>query len=161
MNHNTIDMKLNMAINYEDLKKEVDRISKSATEIEPSEMIDIMTNIYKYWGSLPDRDEFPRYKTGTVIDEEQSVRWNREEVERRNNLYADAHKKIMKQGKDLDTRMRKAILISATNYWNVNEKQAELAWNKAWYDSHDSGIPDVIHSFEDILDFIENVIKAN
>lgn len=37
----------------------------------------------------PNREKFPKYKEGDIIDEEQSVRWNREEVARRIQLYND------------------------------------------------------------------------
>jgi len=42
----------------------------------------------------PDPKKFPTYKEGDVIDEEQSVRWNREEVARRIQAYKDEIKRL-------------------------------------------------------------------
>lgn len=39
--------------------------------------------------SFPDPSKFPKYKKNDVIDEEQSVRWNREEISRRMQAYQD------------------------------------------------------------------------
>lgn len=38
---------------------------------------------------FPDPFKFPKYKENDVIDEEQSVRWNREEIARRMQAYQD------------------------------------------------------------------------
>lgn len=37
----------------------------------------------------PDSEKFPEYEEGDVIDEDQSVRWNREEIARRMQLRKD------------------------------------------------------------------------
>lgn len=42
----------------------------------------------------PDPKKFPTYKEGDVIDEEQSVRWNREEVARRIQVYKNEIKRL-------------------------------------------------------------------
>ena len=42
----------------------------------------------------PDPKKFPTYKEGDVIDEEQSVRWNREEVSRRIQAYENEIKRL-------------------------------------------------------------------
>ena len=31
----------------------------------------------------------PKYKVGTIIDEDKSVRWNREEIERLNDIHTE------------------------------------------------------------------------
>ena len=46
-------------------------------------------NIDKTYKCKPDITKFPKHKEGDIIDENQTVKWNKEEVARRMQVYKD------------------------------------------------------------------------
>lgn len=68
----------------------------------------------KHFDYKPDEKKFPKYNPGDVIDEEKSVKWNREEVERR----MDARTKEKKQLRALHNELNS--LYEKRKYHNTD-----------------------------------------
>lgn len=53
-----------------------------------------LSNQYTDFSCKP---SYKKYKEGTIFDEEKSVRWNREEVDRKNNLRQEEVKRLNRE----------------------------------------------------------------
>ena len=56
--------------------------------------VECYDNFLSHFSCIPDANLFPKYKEGDVIDEDKSVKWNREEVQRRINNSVKKHRFI-------------------------------------------------------------------
>ena len=124
--------------------------------------------------AFPDHKKFAMYKEGHVFDEEKSVKWNREEVERRNKEYKEEQNRLIKEHKDEWDSMintvkcliaeelksilpgAKAELIHPDNL----KKKADLIFAKAWERGHSYGIHEVLAEVEELVDFIDGFMKV-
>ena len=77
--------------------------------------------------------EFKRYKHGSIIDEEQSVRWNREQVEFYNNQYQEEVKQLNllknKRRDDVEKEIYSKIISEIPG---LSQDAASLIWNYAY-----------------------------
>lgn len=117
---------------------------------------------------LPDPYKFPKYKEGDVIDENKSVKWNREEVAKRIQARNDEvarlntvkNKRIVElKNMAVDTIARG--LINDKLVANVG-RAYEIAgniWNRAYDDGHAYGMPNVVNYIYKYVEFAEELLK--
>ena len=94
-------------------------------------------------------------KPGTVIDEDQTVRWNKEQVESRNETI----RKQILEIRDRNIKQReifKCHLFEAANkHYRLNDNQCEMIYNKLMSESDSNYVCDeFVDEFEDLCDFI-------
>lgn len=115
---------------------------------------------YKNFSCKPDEKEFPKYNRGDIIDEDKSVKWNREEIERRINVRAEEVKRLQKLGNKLDNLYEKTIIKALANKYKISVKEAGIIWRKAYEDSHSFGVKYVYDTFVELADMYEELRKA-
>lgn len=117
-----------------------------------------ISSLYKQQRSF--LSEIPILPENHIIDEEKSVRWNREEVVRRNNSRkgkAASYKvKISKCETDIAEKIREYIQTT----YKFGPRIAELIYNEAYEDGHAGGYDEVITYAEQYADFAEKLIDA-
>lgn len=95
----------------------------------------------------------PKYvKEGFVFNEDKSVKWNRDEVERVNAELKekyDAYRKTVAEAEDAE---RNAIIETFASEYNVSEAKVGAAYNYAYSESHSSGMYAVICTLEELMD---------
>ena len=116
---------------------------------------DTIADDYKkasFMACKPD-DSFKKVKTGDVLDEEKSVRWNREEVERLKAEY-DAEVKRLNQEKNkaITAIMERAIALIASEA-DISEDKARTVWNFVYQRYHAYG--EVFSVIYDYITFAE------
>lgn len=101
-----------------------------------------------------------KIKVGTVIDEDKSVRWNREQVEENNTLFA-------KEVADLNTaknKTRDEILQDVYNKIQAETgtsiEAAKEVYNYAYDRGHSCGYRSVIAELIDLIDLVKVAIKG-
>jgi len=111
-------------------------------------------NFLNHFTCKPDRTAYPYPKIDTVLDEEKSVRWNREEVERLRAAYDNKVKELNQQKNKIDDAFKTKFiqLLSEDNSLTVDE--GKLVYDYAWRESHDDGIYAVRGTFEDIAELV-------
>jgi len=115
---------------------------------------------YKNFSCKPDEKEFPKYNRGDIIDEGKSVKWNREEIERRINARAEEVKRLKTlRNKLYNLYEQTAIKILAKEY-KISIKEAGILWRKAYEDSHSFGVTSVYSTFSELADMYEELRKA-
>lgn len=122
-------------------------------------------------GQIQELDDFCRNETyirprtlkeGTIIDEEKSVRWNREEVVRRN----EKNKKMSMDDRHyhnlLDNAISEVIKKSADGWYmtEFSDEAINIIYNKAWEDGHSYGFMEVYSYFSDYMEMFVDACKA-
>lgn len=94
-----------------------------------------------------------KMRTGTIINEDQSVRWNREEVERNNLEYADAvadlNRAKNKYRDSICEDIYYAIQCEVSN--GLTRIQALRLWNMAYENGHAFGWNDIMGHLESLM----------
>ena len=100
-------------------------------------------------------DSFQKVKTGDVIDEDKSVRWNREEVERLKEVYAEEVKRLnrKKNGAITDATMRAVRLISQEA--EVSEEKARILWDFVYEKYHAYG--EMFQHIDEYIDLVNQM----
>lgn len=103
-----------------------------------------------------------RLKEETILDEEQSVRWNREEVARINEEI-DERIKNDRHWHSLEDNAMTAIIKASANDWYMEEfsqKTIDTIFAKAWDDGHSYGYNEVYNNFRELMDMFVDACKA-
>lgn len=108
----------------------------------------------------PDEKEFPKYKTGDIIDEDKSVKWNREEIERCINARTEEVKRLNTLRNKIDNLYEKTAIKVLAKEYKISTKETSILWTKAYEDSHSSGITSVYSTFSELADMYEDLRKA-
>lgn len=98
-----------------------------------------------------------KYREGTIIDEDKTVRWNREEVERRNAEYRAAVGKlntVRNKARDTVFEHIYAYIKDALGA-ACTQKKAEAIWNYAYEAGHAYGIVEIKNYLDEIMDLAE------
>ena len=100
-------------------------------------------------------DSFQKVKTGDVIDEDKSVRWNREEVERLKEVYAEEVKRLNREKNSAitDATMRAVRLISQEA--EVSEEKARILWDFVYEKYHAYG--EMFQHIDEYIDLVNQM----
>ena len=98
-----------------------------------------------------------KYKNGTVLDEDKSVKWNREEVVKRNLLYDDEVKRLNRKKNRMYTELVNLIQKYIIQETNVSDKTSTKIWNYLYEEYHSYGLTECINHLDDLLElFIDD-----
>lgn len=110
---------------------------------------------------LPDKSKFSRYADpDTVIDENQTVKWNREEVARRNEAYKKEKARIQYEYNcaigDAENLVREYI----TQETGLPKYKSAVIWNKI-YDNHHSFFTweALVEQLDEEIKYIKKIIE--
>lgn len=98
---------------------------------------------------------FSRLRSETVIDENKSIKWNREEVERINTERLEAREAYRKSIQDGEEQFQKDVIKMLTEDYPITEKIAGKLFTKAYRDGHSEGLMRVLEEAEDIAEIFE------
>lgn len=108
----------------------------------------------------PTKPNSKRPKDGEIIDEEKSVRWNREEVVRRQKAW-DAECSRLKKAQNAEIEhISEAIElqiqedIKAKTKRSISKKAATILWQKAYDRGHAYGFADIYCAIEDYEELV-------
>lgn len=135
-----------MCVSYDDLLKFI-RETRAKSEQLWKERNDYATNA-------------PILSEGTILDEEQTVRWNREEVARRNNSrkgkLAAYMTKINQCNRDIDQK----IMDYLRSEFEFSEAVARIVFNEAYERGHHAGHEEVASYAHSCGLFAEQILDA-
>lgn len=94
----------------------------------------------------------PKYKVGTIIDEDKSVRWNREEIERLNDIHTEEVKELNRKKNLLLANIEDAIEKYIIEETKVSKKRAEKIYKYLYEEYHSYGIRECICHLDDLLE---------
>lgn len=108
-----------------------------------------LANEYDNFSCKP---QLGKYRVGTVIDEEKSVRWNREEVERRNAAREEEVKALNRQRNLLHTNLVFSIKEYIAKETEVSPDRATKIYNYLYQKYHSYGLVEVINLLDEFLE---------
>lgn len=94
----------------------------------------------------------PKYKVGTIFDEDKSVRWNREEIERLNGIHTEEVKELNRKKNLLLANVEDAIEKYIIEETKVSKKRAEKIYRYLYEEYHSYGIRECICHLDDLLE---------
>lgn len=140
-----------MKSKYEDL------IKKLTKENDINALAREYSKFNSEYSCKPDPDKFPKYKEGDIIDEDMSVKWNREEVARRIIARNEEVTRLNTEKNFIDLLFIKAIKTVLGKKYNNTIKETEIIWGHAYDKEHSGGIASVISEFDDLADMYEDL----
>ena len=115
---------------------------------------------YKNFSFRPDEKEFPKYYPGDVIDEEKSVKWNREEIKKRMDARTREEKRLRALYNELNSLYEKITINALAKEYGISTKEVSIIWNKAYVDNHSFGMDAIYDEFCELADMYEELRKA-
>lgn len=89
-----------------------------------------------------------------------TVKWNREEVERRINVRAEEVKQLQTLRNKLDNLYERTIIKVLAKKYKISIKEVGIIWAKAYEDGHSFGVTFVYDTFSELADMYEELRKA-
>lgn len=93
-----------------------------------------------------------KYKIDEVFDDEKSVRWNREEVERRNKLYEEEVKRLNTEKNKMFCEWVYSVKYYIMQETKVKQKKADKIYEYLYREHHSYGLFNVINHLDDLLE---------
>lgn len=109
------------------------------------------------------KPSFKKLPKDFVTDEDKSVKWNREQVEKNNKDYQDEVARLNTEKNKARTNIYKDIYakIQEEVGHNINEAAARKIWDYAYGKGHSYGIQEIMIYLDDIMELIKDVLKEN
>lgn len=130
---------------------------KKLTDIE--KITDMYKDFMSDFSFKPDRNIFPYPKIGTVIDEEKSVRWNREEVEKRRNAFNKEASMLNKQYSDLHKAYESALITALSKYHKLTVYEIKTIYGFVLERNKASNIDGVVANVEELISLYKLLLK--
>lgn len=118
--------------------------------------------LWKNWQAMSCKPtDMKKYPQDAVIDEDRSVRWNREEVARRNEEYAkevarlNTRRNIARD--DVYNMLYEYIIDEVGNGCTLNK--AKLIWDYVYSVAHHSGDSELFATLSEVIDFATSLLE--
>lgn len=109
--------------------------------------------------SLPSTS-IKKFPDNFIFDEDKTVKWNREEVKRRNSDIASEKEKIKQRARDIISEARDEIIHYLMDDYGFTEKVASVIFKKAEEDGHSCGFCEVLSYANSYGDFTQDLFDA-
>nr|DAT58976.1 MAG TPA: hypothetical protein [Caudoviricetes sp.] len=119
---------------------------------------DILTS-WDIMNSMRCSPDYPELAEGTVIDEEKSVRWNKEEVERRNALRVQEIIDLKNEKDSVKNSLEEEIVCKFAKEYSVHIESVKKIYSYAFLQDHAYGIRDVINTTESLIELFKDIIS--
>lgn len=108
----------------------------------------------------PDITKFPKYRKDSIIDENQSVKWNREYVERAQALREE---EIIRLNKVKNQAISEILVKIFKNIQeevghDISMDKARTIWNRAYEYGHSAGIHEIFIYLEEFIQFAIDIL---
>lgn len=123
------------------------------------EIVDKINN-----GEYEPKMEYPkltRHRLDTVIDENKSVKWNKEEVERRNSESIKAREEYRNSMYEGESKFKEDVdsYLEYLYEGSLNKAQANVIVKKAWEENHSEGFLSVLDKADELAEWTIEIIS--
>ena len=112
----------------------------------------------KAW-NLPEIPSFKKLKIGTIIDEDKSVKWNREEVERINKEYDEEVTRLRNQQQWAINQVEKQIYELIAECTGISIEKAPKVWSMVYAEHHSGGLYEIFGALDEMCDFLYELLN--
>ena len=119
---------------------------------------DVSVKLRKYetFNTVPDSKKFPHYNPNHVFDIEQSVKWNREQVDIANKARAEESIRLKNERNALYSMLIDTVEQYIIQETNCNKIQSNLIYTFACDHNYD----DFIEILDEVIEFYKDLKKA-
>lgn len=103
------------------------------------------------------KDMYRTLPSTEIIDENQTVIWNRNKVQEINKLRSEKQKEYSKKQSEIYSEFERECIILASK--NLPDKIAQLCWSKAYEDGHSGGFEEIAAELEEYVDFAKSILE--
>lgn len=109
----------------------------------------------------PDRNEFPYPKVGTIIDEERSVKWNREEVDRQRAAFETRVEDLNKYKNLINVHFKEQLsrVLAKDSHITINE--SKKLFDFAYKTDYTRGIRTVIDTYKELVVMYKDLLDIH
>lgn len=93
-----------------------------------------------------------KFRENHVFDEEQSIKWNKEEVVRRNNEYEQQRNEYRDDKNRLEKLLKDDMVYNLVYDFDLNQEQAEYTYDIAYAEKH-SSMTDVFYYAVELAEY--------
>lgn len=133
------------------------KIIRKLTDV--SDIVDKYENFIINFSHKPDRNKFPYPKIGSVIDEEKSVKWNREEIERLRSNFDKEVAKLNKQCSEIHKAYESALITALAKDYKLPVSTIQKVYGFVLERNGGARIRDVVLQVHDLLSLHKTLIK--
>lgn len=96
-----------------------------------------------------------------MIDEDKSVKWNREEVERRIKSREEEVKRLNREKAEINKLYEEGLKARLAEEYDLSLEEVNLIWDYAYSEEHSSGLNTVYTYFDDLAGLYEDLKKVS
>lgn len=120
-------------------------------------------NDYECYKVMATKPPYEKYPDNYIIDENRSVKWNREQVRLRNEQWERERDLLMINYK---SRMESVLnelyeIIQHEVGYDISKDQAITIWNKAYGSGHSYGTYGILTELNNLIEFVQDILSKN
>lgn len=124
-------------------------------------LVENYNNFMTSFSCKPDRDVFPYPKVGDVLDEDKSVKWNRDEVARLREVYDAEVKKLNSDRNTICNAYETQIKFLLSEDYGLNSDEVNKLWSYAYAEGHAYGVREVVSQFKDVASLYTDLLSVH
>ncbi len=109
----------------------------------------------------PDRDEFPYPKIGMIIDEDRSVKWNREEFYRQRTAFETRVKDLNKYKNLIDVNFKEQLTRTLAKDNHITIAESKKLFDFAYKTDYTKGIRTVVNTYKDLAKMYKELLEIH
>lgn len=132
-------------------------------EIKKEKELDVLVSSYEKfcmgYSCKPDREKYPYPKRTDILDEDRSVKWNREEIERLRKVYENKVVELNKHKNLIINAFEDTVVkvLAKDNHLSLDESRK--IWNYAYAEKHSDGIIFVVCCYNEVAGLYADLLE--
>lgn len=111
--------------------------------------------------TIPYMSRPAKLKETHVVDEDKSVKWNREEIVRLNAENKEKYEAYEKEHYAMGGKMVEAIVAAyASEYTNMSLSQIRKVYSHAYSEGHSGGMYEVFNEMNSMMELVSDILKS-
>lgn len=107
----------------------------------------------------PNSEEYPYPRTTDIIDEYESVKWNREEVQRLRRAFENRAEELTRYRNLISSAFEGRIIEILASDSCISVAESQKIWNYAYSEGHSCGIRNVISCYENFVSVYDDLLE--
>ena len=119
-------------------------------------------SLFEKHQTIPYHPKKKPLREGTILDENQSVKWNREQVELSKKEYDAELKKLRKQHSEIERHALNAVYSYIQDnlcHQFFSTEKCAILYSKAYERGHSAGYQEVMNYVDEYIDFLNDMMS--
>lgn len=132
-------------------------------KIKKEKALDILVSSFESfcagYSCMPDKEEYPYPRTTDIIDEDESVKWNKEEVQRLRRAFENRAEELTRYKNLISSAFEGRIIEILASDNSISVEESQKIWNYAYSEGHSCGIRNVISCYEEFVSVYDDLLE--